>query len=131
MGVLCALRHPQGQRRWPLLPWAVFAVSALGAGGAAAQQPQVDSLLEAVTEGRPVLELRPRYADISDAETGANGHAWTMRSIVGWQTATFDDFRAVVEGIHTDVVDAHHIEVNATGYDSAPYPLLPDPRETR
>jgi len=131
MGVLCALRQPQVQRQWPLLArWAVFAATALSTADVAAQQPQVDSLLDAVTEGRLSLELRPRYADISDADTGQNGHAWTMRSIVGWQTATFDDFRAVVEGIHTDVVDAHHITTNSPGYVSSQYPLLPDPRET-
>ena len=55
-----------------------------------------------------------------------------MRSILGWQTATFDDFRAVVEGIHTDVVDAHHICTESSQYyvEELPYPLLPDPRAT-
>ncbi|HWY73839.1 MAG TPA: hypothetical protein VNW98_09360, partial [Burkholderiaceae bacterium] len=69
----------------------------------------VDSAVDAITEGRLLLELRPRYADIWDAGLNERGHAWTMRSTLGWQTATFDDFRAVVEGIHTDVVDPHHL----------------------
>ena len=98
----------------------------------AAQQPQADSAADAITGGRLSLELRPRYADISDAGLKERGHAWTMRSIVGWQTATFDDFRAVVEGIHTDVVDAHHITTDSSQYyvDTLRYPLLPDSRET-
>jgi hypothetical protein len=95
------------------------------------QQVQVDSLADAITGGRLSLELRPRYTDIWDAGLNERGHAWTMRSIVGWQTATFDDFRVVVEGIHTDVVDAHHISVDSSQYYvDLPYPLLPDPRAT-
>jgi hypothetical protein len=97
----------------------------------AAQQVQVDSPADAITEGRLSLELRPRYTDIWDAGLNQRGHAWTMRSIVGWQTATFDDFRAVVEGIHTDVVDAHNLSTSSSQYYvDLPYPLLPDPRET-
>ncbi|HEY4039561.1 MAG TPA: alginate export family protein, partial [Burkholderiaceae bacterium] len=42
-----------------------------------------------------------------------------------------DDFRAVVEGIHTDVVDAHNLSTSSSQYYvDLPYPLLPDPRET-
>ncbi|HEX4598460.1 MAG TPA: hypothetical protein VH278_11775, partial [Burkholderiaceae bacterium] len=82
----------------------------------AAQQVQVDSPADAITEGRLSLELRPRYTDIWDAGLNQRGHAWTMRSIVGWQTATFDDVRVVVEGIHTDVVDAHNLSVGSSQY---------------
>jgi hypothetical protein len=110
----------------------VFGVTALSASNLAAQQVAADALADAITGGRLSLELRPRYADIWDAGVNERGHAWTMRSIVGWQTATFEDFRAVVEGIHTDVVDAHHITTDASQYyvDTLKYPLLPDPRET-
>src|SRR5258708_7579913 len=109
-----------------------LAVAALLGPQAAAQQMSVDSAADAVTEGRLLLELRPRYADIWDAGLNERGHAWTMRSTVGWQTATFDDFRAVVEGIHTDLVDAHHLSTDLPQYyvESLQYPLLPDPRET-
>jgi hypothetical protein len=91
----------------------------------------VDSAVDAITEGRLLLELRPRYADIWDAGLNERGHAWTMRSTVGWQTATFEDFRAVVEGIHTDVVDPRNISTSSSQYYvDLSYPLLPDPRET-
>jgi len=107
-----------------------LALSALVGSDLSAQQVQVDSLADAITGGSLSLELRPRYADISDAETNENGHAWTMRSIVGWRTAALDDFRAVVEAIHTDVVDAYHIRTDAAQYGTSTYPLLPDPRST-
>jgi hypothetical protein len=104
--------------------------AALVASDLSAQQVSADSVVDAITDGRLSLELRPRYADIADDGLNDRGHAWTMRSIVGWQTATFDDFRALVEGIHTDVVDAYHISTTAAQYGASPYPFLPDPRST-
>jgi Alginate export len=100
------------------------------ASNLAAQQVPADSPGDAITGGRLLLELRPRYADIWDAGLNERGHAWTLRSTVGWQTAMFDDFQAVVEGIHTDLADVHHISIDASQYGASPYPLLPDPRET-
>ena len=109
MAALCSLRALSPGLSWRLLGSIVLAASVLLGADVAAQQVQADSLADAITAGRLVLELRPRYADIWDAGLNERGHAWTIRSIAGWQTATFEDFRAVVEGIHTDVVDAHHI----------------------
>ncbi|HEX4583910.1 MAG TPA: alginate export family protein [Burkholderiaceae bacterium] len=130
MAALCPLQRLSRARRWRPL-WSIgLAATALLGSNLAAQQIQVDSPVDAITEGRLSLELRPRYADISESDTNVNGHAWTMRSIVGWQTATFADWRAVVEGIHTDVVDAYHINTDASQYGVSPYPLLPDPRST-
>ncbi len=130
MAALCPLRGLPGTGR--LLGSLTLALTALAGSDLAAQQVPAESLADAVTGGRLSLELRPRYADIWDAGVNERGHAWTMRSIVGWQTATFDDFRAVVEGIHTDVVDAHHITTDSSQYyvDTLKYPLLPDPRAT-
>jgi hypothetical protein len=130
MVLLCPLsgRSPAARRR--LLRSAAVALSALVGSDLAAQQVPVDSVGDAITEGRLSLELRPRYTDIRDSDTNEHGHAWTMRSIVGWQTAALDGWRAVVEGIHTDVVDAVRIDTEAAYYGSSSYPLLPDPRKT-
>jgi hypothetical protein len=132
MAALCPLRGLPVTERWRLLGSLVVALTVLAGSDLAAQQVPAESMADAITEGRLSLELRPRYADIWDAGVNERGHAWTMRSIVGWQTATFEDFRAVVEGIHTDVVDAHHITTDSSQYyvDTLKYPLLPDPRET-
>ena len=131
MAVLCPVQGLAAISRWRLLGSAGWALIALVGSDLEAQQVPVESLGDAITEGRLSLELRPRYTGIWDTGLNERGHAWTMRSIVGWQTATFGDFRAVVEGIHTDVVDAHHISTDSSQYYvDSPYPLLPDPRET-
>src|SRR5882762_3190095 len=129
MAALCSPRALSPGLSWRLLGSIVLAASVPLGADVAAQQVQADSLADAITAGRLVLELRPRYADIWDAGLNERGHAWTIRSIAGWKTATFEDFRAVVEGIHTDVVDAHHISVASSQYYvDLSYPLLPDPR---
>ncbi len=132
MAALCSLRQLRAGRPSRVLCSIGLAACALVGPDVAAQQGQVDSPVGAITEGRLSLELRPRYTDIWDAGLNDRGHAWTMRSIVGWQTATFEDFRATGEGIHTDVADVHHITIDSTQYyvDTLRYPLLPDPRET-
>jgi len=136
MAALCPLRALFAGPQWGLLGQCLFGslglvASLLVGSDVAAQQMQVDSPADAITEGRLSLELRPRYTDIWDAGLNERGHAWTMRSIVGWRTATFDDFRAVVEGIHTDVVDAHNLSTDSSQYYvDLPHPLLPDPRQT-
>src|ERR1700675_2138806 len=131
MALLRPFRALRPRACWRPLGAVGLAVAALLGSQAAAQQMSVDSAADAITEGRLLLELRPRYADIWDAGLNERGHAWTMRSTVGWQTATFEDFRAVVEGIHTDVVDPHNISTSSSQYYvDLSYPLLPDPRET-
>jgi hypothetical protein len=104
-----------------------LAASALVASDLAAQQVQVDSLADAVTEGRLALELRPRYTQITDTDKPERTRAWTMRSIIGWQSATLDGWRAVVEGIHTDVVGASRLNTDPASNEDSPYPLLPEP----
>lgn len=113
-------------RRLQIAPAAL----ALAALPALAQQLPVESVRDAITEGRLSLQLRPRYEDVSDDYTAENGHAWTMRSILGWRTAVFEGWRVMVEAIHTDVVDARHVDTSAAQYGESAYPLLPDPRST-
>jgi hypothetical protein len=109
---------------------AIGATALALAAGLHAQQIQVDSLSDAIAEGRLQLQVRPRFADISDTDKAERTRAWTLRTTLGWQTASWDDWRAVVEGIHTDVVGAHRLNTDPAQIISSPYPLLPDPGST-
>jgi hypothetical protein len=124
------LRSRRLQRVRRLLVSTGLAACALAGSDLAAQQVQVDSPLDAITEGRLSLELRPRYTDITQTNKTERTSAWTMRSIIGWQTAVFDQWRVVVEGIHTDVVGASSLNTDPATDENSPYPLLPDPSRT-
>jgi hypothetical protein len=127
---LCPLPGLAPARRSRLLRLLGVAASALVASDLAAQQVQVDSLADAITEGRLALELRPRYTDITQTNKTERTSAWTLRSTLGWQTATFAQWRVVVEGIHTDVVGASRLNTDPAKDENSPYPLLPDPAHT-
>src|SRR5882757_1497747 len=130
MVALCPLRGLALKLR-PRLPALLgLAACALAASDLAAQQAPSDSLQDAIRGGRLQLELRPRYTQISDTDKPEVTRAWTMRSIVGWQSATWDGWRAVVEGVHTDVVGASRLNTDPARDEDSPYPLLPDPART-
>ena len=130
MVLLCPPRGLVPKRPSRVLRLLGLAATALLSTDLAAQQQQVDSLADAITDGRLALELRPRYTDITETNKTERTSAWTMRSTLGWQTATFDQWRAVVEGIHADVVGASRLNTDPGRDEDSPYPLLPDPSET-
>ena len=49
------------------------------------------SLLDAIKNGKPMTSFRLRY-DYKDEDAKLSTHAFTLRSLIGWQTAPFHDF---------------------------------------
>lgn len=71
------------------------ALAALGAAPAmAADAPQAQSLTEAISDGKPMTNFRLRFENVNQ-DAAAPGlkdaNAWTLRSLVGWQTKPFHD----------------------------------------
>src|SRR5512139_441629 len=68
-------------------------IAALGAAQApiqatAADEPPAEaaSLLDAITEGKPLLYLRPRYEYVDQENKPDDANAYTMRTLFGWRT---------------------------------------------
>ncbi|MEZ0238968.1 MAG: hypothetical protein ACAH06_13000, partial [Methylophilaceae bacterium] len=82
---------------------AALAVCTLAAPALAADQPAaLGSLMEAITAGKPMTNFRLRYEHVDDdvpAHT-ENADAWTLRSLIGWQTAPFHDFSVAAQIIN-------------------------------
>ncbi|HET8700511.1 MAG TPA: hypothetical protein VFL97_02455 [Nitrococcus sp.] len=88
------------------------AMGALGAAalltGNAQAQDVGQELVNAVTGGKVHLELRPRYAHINDEAPSAvnpghsvrNANAFTMRSVLGYETGRFYGFGVYAEAIN-------------------------------
>ncbi len=72
------------------------ALAALGANPAmaadAAAPAQAQSFAEAITGGKPMTNFRLRYEYVDDDAKREEANAWTLRSLVGWQTKPFHDF---------------------------------------
>ncbi len=119
-------------RHWKYLAeLAVLTASAVAAvcqAQEAAQAPAIAlKLSESIAHGRLLLEVRPRYARITETAKPEATDAWTVRTMLGWQTAPFHDFRLTAQYIHTSIVGPKYMNDDPARIPTSAYPLLPDP----
>ncbi len=85
------------------------------------------SFVEALKSGKPTVQLRLRYESV-DKDTGADGGGLSLRTAVGYQTGTFNNFSGYVQledisvvgddeafykgGVNSYVPDGAHTDVN-------------------
>ena len=69
-----------------VVSWAVF-----GTGNvcAAEEKKEAETVLEALTDGKLLLNLRPRYEYVDLATKPENAKAFTLRTLVGWETKPY------------------------------------------
>lgn len=70
--------------------------------------PQAESLLQAVTGGKPMINFRLRYETVDQDGKRDDAHAMTLRSLVGWQTAPFHDFSVAAQLIGVSTFNEHY-----------------------
>src|SRR5437879_1296664 len=66
---------------------AVAAVALAASGGAHAADGS--DLIEAIAKGKPILEFRPRYENVDQANLARDAEAFTLRTHLGWETASW------------------------------------------
>lgn len=107
------------------------------------------SLLEAIQMGKPMTNFRLRYENIDQdgivqgsTQNLDSANAWTLRSLVGWQTATFKNFSVGVQLINvaqlndefydtTDQIFGQRVATpGAIPPDKRKYPTVVDPDYT-
>jgi hypothetical protein len=82
---------------------ACLALTIPRAGNAAAE---AGNLLEAIQQGKPLSSLRLRYENV-DQHAFETADAWTLRSLIGWQSAPFKHFSFGVQ-----ISDVHEFNDN-------------------
>jgi hypothetical protein len=85
------------------------------------------SLRDAVTSGRPILNLRPRYEFVEQAGRPEDGQALTMRTLAGWRTKPWKDLGVTAEMI---VVSRASDDYNDGQNGKNQYPVIADPNDT-
>lgn len=103
------------------------------------------TLMEAITMGKPMTNFRLRYENVDqdgiDASTGKNlnqANAWTLRSLIGWQTKPLNNFSVTAQLINvTQLNNSFYDGTNnlfgssvATPTNMKQYPLVVDPDYT-
>ncbi|MEP7155543.1 MAG: alginate export family protein [Betaproteobacteria bacterium] len=101
------------------------------AGSDSASPPMLlklaQNLGESITNGHLLLEVRPRYARITETVKPEVTDVWTLRTMVGWQTAPFYDVRLTAQYIYTGILGPERLNADPSQFFASRYPLLPDP----
>lgn len=87
-------------------------------------------IADAITGGRPVFELRPRYNRLDESNSPQLGEGGTMRTVLGWVTAPYYGIRVRVEAMNASHLGSKQFNDDPSQIGTSPYPLLPDPLYT-
>lgn len=108
----------------------VTAASAIAADQPAPVQPPstFDELKDAVLNGKPLLDIRYRFEDVSQGGFAHDAQANTVRTRAGYETGVFDNFkvRFQVQNVMPVGSETYNDGVN----NLSAYPSIADPRET-
>lgn len=109
----------------------VFAVAMAFSGAPDALADQAAqgaaSLSEAITGGKLLLNLRPRYEHVEQDGKTEDADVYTLRTLLGWQTADYLGFRATAQVIDVGRSGSRY---NDTKNGKTQYPVVADPDNT-
>ena len=110
----------------PLLGLAVTGALALQPGMSNAQ-----SITDAITGGKAKADLRLRYETVEQNNTTEDATALTLRTRIGYTTATYEGFSSTVEFEDTRVVGGQDdYSVPQTGFQTGSFSVIADPKST-
>jgi hypothetical protein len=66
--------------------------------------------VEAIGNGKLVLNHRPRYEHVERDGKPENAEAFTMRTLLGWRTGKWLGLSAYIEGINTGHLGPQHLQ---------------------
>lgn len=117
------------------LAWMLGLAAFAGAGEAAAET--ATDPVQAIAAGKLILEERTRYETVDQQGLARSAEAFTTRTRLGWQTAQWAGFSALVEVQNVAQLGPEHYNVAIPGPGGASlngktlYPIVNDPRSTR
>jgi len=113
---------------------AFYALPTLAEDVAKAETPT--TLMEAITMGKPMTSFRLRYESVDQDGKAEQANAWTMRSLIGWQTKPLNNFSIAAQLINVaqfnhDFYDGTNTTFGGTTpTDKRNFPLVVDPDYT-
>jgi hypothetical protein len=120
---------------------ALLAIYAVPAWSEEAAVAEPETLLDAITQGKPMTSFRLRYENLNqegyqstapNAKKLDTGEAFTLRSLIGWQTAPFKNFSfaAQLTDVHEFNNDFNDRRDNLAEPGKSAYPNIVDPGYT-
>jgi hypothetical protein len=115
---------------------AMYAGSVLAVDIPASPPPAPTTLIEAIQMGKPMTNFRLRYENVDQDGKSDNANAWTLRSLIGWQTAPFNNFSFGAQFINVgqfsdEFYDNEEVfKGEKVPADKKTYPVVADPDNT-
>lgn len=101
---------------------------------AAGEAQEASSLAEAVTGGKLLLNLRPRYEFVDQGPLAGqelkDARAFTVRSLIGWETKPWHSFSVTAQAINVSRIGSKHFSETTEQVTASHFPLVADPNET-
>ena len=96
-------------------------------GAIAAEEEKEASVLDAITGGKLLLNVRPRYEHVEQDGRQYDANALTVRSLIGWQTGVYKKFSATAQIIDVGRANDNY---NDTKNGRTQFPVVADPDNT-
>ncbi len=121
---------PKDSFRTVLLHFFVLlGVLSTGASIAADEEKEAETFIEAFTSGKLLLNLRPRYEYVDQETKPENAEAFTLRTLIGWETKPYKGFGVTVQAINVaHITDDFNDDPTMAAVSR--YPLVADPDDT-
>jgi hypothetical protein len=103
------------------------ALIALGITGSA-RAADASEIGAAITGGKLILEMRPRFETVEQTGFPADAEAFTLRTRLGWETAPWNGVKALVEFEDTRNLGSDRYSDGVPP--AEPYPVIGDPEVT-
>ncbi len=87
-----------------------------------------EALSDAILNGKPMLDVRYRFEHVDQATRARDARAHTVRTKIGFQTAPFYDFSALVQFENSSTIGSG--KFNSTTNGQGTYPVVADPEDT-
>ena len=100
------------------------------AAGADPPSEEAASLEEALTGGKLLLQLRPRWEYVTQENKPEDANALTMRTLLGWRTKPWHGFSVTAEGINVGHFGSQDYNDNPN-VTTSPFPTVADPDITQ
>ncbi|MCC7548281.1 MAG: alginate export family protein [Burkholderiales bacterium] len=94
------------------------------------QEENATTPLEAITGGKLLLNLRPRWENVSQENKPEHANALTLRTLLGWRTKPWHGLSLTVEGIDVSHFSEQEFATTRTDPRFAEYPIVADPEDT-
>jgi predicted porin len=106
-----------------------FSLGSIHNASAAEEKKEAEGVLDALTGGKLLLNLRPRYEYVDQATKPENAKAFTLRSLIGWETKPYYGVGITVQAINVAQI-TDDFNDDPTKAATSPYPLVADPDDT-